>query len=566
MQPVCNVLAMSLSRLPWLPNAFLRVLALAVALVGATQQLAAATTFYIKSLPGDHVGQGNTYLHDLDTHIFDIELGRSNPEGPVNLMLIHLRPKDKPYLIDWTLWFTAPLAPGFSPQHYEGATRAHFVSPMAPGIDVGGQSRGCNKIEGRFTLIEFEFDENDTVTKLAIDFYQWCDPHIWWGSSAPLYGALRINSDVSIEPRVSLGNTLVRKGNAGTTDSFVTASLSFPSDQAVTATFTTVNGSAAAGEDFEETSGIVEFPPGFTSGPIYVPIKGNSVAKGDTTFNVVLTGSDVALGDEIAEVAITDPNSPISGFFANSEIGDWVGSGDYDQWIINRPWVVTPRDTSMTIMQYYNGREGVFAEFGDPGLWHLSFLPPIGQQLQLGHYEPVERAFSGNPDLAGLEARGNHHGCNTTSGNFTINTLDRNTNGDISKLDVRFRQRCENSPGELYGNLLVNSVLRQFSVANAQVRKPLLRKSISIGGEAVFQVTLNPPSTKRAYIEFSTLDGTALAGKNYLSTKRLLVFEPGQTSATVRIRLLRYKHGTHFFGLISGREIPVWNFYGVARL
>src|SRR5687767_4450492 len=55
--------------------------------------------------------------------------------------------------------------------------------------------------------------------------------------------------------------------------------------------------------------------------------------------------------------------------------------------------------------------------------------------------------------------------------------------------------------------------------------------------QAVFTVTMAPPATNSATVNFSTLDGTALAGSDYVATNGTLTFAAGQTSNTVSVTL-----------------------------
>ena len=62
-----------------------------------------------------------------------------------------------------------------------------------------------------------------------------------------------------IPPTLSVNNTSVTEGNAGTVNASFTVSLNHPSDQSVAVGYTTVNGSAIAGEDYELASGVLTF-------------------------------------------------------------------------------------------------------------------------------------------------------------------------------------------------------------------------------------------------------------------------------------------------------------------
>jgi hypothetical protein len=57
-------------------------------------------------------------------------------------------------------------------------------------------------------------------------------------------------------------------------------------------------------------------------------------------------------------------------------------------------------------------------------------------------------------------------------------------------------------------------------------------------GTAVVQVTLSGPARASVVVSYRTLDGTAKAGKDYVRTSGTLMFAAGQTSKSLRIKLI----------------------------
>ena len=58
------------------------------------------------------------------------------------------------------------------------------------------------------------------------------------------------------------------------------------------------------------------------------------------------------------------------------------------------------------------------------------------------------------------------------------------------------------------------------------------------GGNAVFQVTLSPPSTNTVTVQYRTVDGTATAGQDYQFTSGVLTFAPGVTNLPVSVPII----------------------------
>src|SRR5262249_31089976 len=120
-----------------------------------------------------------------------------------------------------------PVVPGM----YEGATRYPFQSPTHAGLDISGDGRGCNESTGRFGVLESSFDASGNVLSFAADFEQHCE-----GDAPALYGAIRFQSTLPIEPRLSIGDAAVIEGSAGAPVTF-TISLSQPSSSAVVVSY-----------------------------------------------------------------------------------------------------------------------------------------------------------------------------------------------------------------------------------------------------------------------------------------------------------------------------------------
>ncbi len=90
----------------------------------------------------------------------------------------------------------------------------------------------------------------------------------------------------------------VTEGNSGTVQLDVPFylvspdyALTSPSGKPVTITYTTLDGSATAGSDYDATSGTIVVPPGATSGVIHITVHGDQNKEGDETLLVSLTSA-----------------------------------------------------------------------------------------------------------------------------------------------------------------------------------------------------------------------------------------------------------------------------------
>jgi hypothetical protein len=80
------------------------------------------------------------------------------------------------------------------------------------------------------------------------------------------------------------------------------------------------------------------------------------------------------------------------------------------------------------------------------------------------------------------------------------------------------------------------------------------------GSTATFTVTLNPSNATSVSVNFSTADGTAIAGTDYAATSETVTFSPGMTAQTVTVPLLSTGgSGKTFYGKLSSPSgAAVW--------
>jgi large repetitive protein len=99
------------------------------------------------------------------------------------------------------------------------------------------------------------------------------------------------------EPAVSINNATVIKNAAGTSPAMFTVTLSAPSGETVTVPYSTADGTAVAGVDYQSASGTLTFPPGVITQTITVPVLGNPLFENSRTFDVNLgTPTNAKLG------------------------------------------------------------------------------------------------------------------------------------------------------------------------------------------------------------------------------------------------------------------------------
>jgi len=386
------------------------------------------TFLYFNSQPGDYIGQGQQFtLTPLDGIITT-----TRQDGGVH---VHFNGSSL-----WDLYFVAPDRGTLVPGMYEGALRWPFQG-TAPGLDVSGDSRGCNTLTGRFVVLEATYDAGGAVQSFAADYEQHCE-----GDPPALFGSVRINSTVSQAPRLSVNDVAVFEGNVGTGQAVFTVSLSTPSAGTVTLTYATADGTATAGSDYQAVSGTLTFPPGVTSRTVSVPIVGDMAAEGDESFLMNLTtsaGATIAFGTGTG--TILDDESVPTFLDFDSQPGDFIGQG--------QKFTFTPHDGAITVSRQDGG---VHVHFAGSASWDLFFVAPNGATLVPGTYEGALRwPFQGT--APGLSVFGGGRGCNTLTGRFVVFEASYDAGGAVQGFAADYEQHCEGGPAALFGRVRVNS-------------------------------------------------------------------------------------------------------------
>jgi ELWxxDGT repeat protein len=89
-------------------------------------------------------------------------------------------------------------------------------------------------------------------------------------------------------PSLSINDTRTTEGDTGATPARFMVSLQPAAKQTVTVDYSTSDGTAVAGQDYDATTGTLTFAPGETSKTINVPVRGDVFPENNETFFVTL--------------------------------------------------------------------------------------------------------------------------------------------------------------------------------------------------------------------------------------------------------------------------------------
>ena len=311
------------------------------------------------------------------------------------------------------------------------------------------------------------------------------------GSDVPTNYVLNgVPLGASAAPALSINNVTVNDGTAGATAAF-TVTLSQAAATAVTVGYTTADGTAIAGTDYTATSGTLTFSPGTLSQSISVPIKPDTAAKSNLTFQVNLSG---AVGATLATTAGTGtivdtiPPPASSSATASFEVtSDW-GTGFGGQITLSN-----------------NGSTAI-------NNWTLAFN--------------WDRSITSIWNASIVSHTGNQYVITNAGWNATIAPGGTATVG------------FEGSPGSVGNDVpatyVLNGVALGAGVPSLNINSASVNDG-SAGTTAVFTVILSQASTSTVTVNYATADGTAHAGTDYEAASGTLTFSPGTLSHSISV-------------------------------
>jgi Ca2+-binding RTX toxin-like protein len=372
--------------------------------------------------------------------------------------------------------------------------------------DGGAWAAGANSgATGRFTMerinptiagIDSNWRTNDGLTRNGTD-----------ATENPIYGTPKSANSSGAVPAVSISNADITEGNAGTTIASFTVTLSHPTSQTVTVTYGTEDGTAktADGDYVGIPSGTVTFNPGETSKTINVTVNGDIKYEADETFTVKLNGATNAAIAPDANTGtgtiLNDDGQPIASI---SPATISIDEGNSDAVFVT--FTVTLSNSSDEVVEiFYNTVDGT-AITSDLDYSETSgslIFNPGGELTQT-----ITIAVYGDTKFEPNET-------------FEV-TLTGATNASISTTDHTS-----------IATILNDDPMPTVSISPIEVSK-LEDNSDTVA--YTFTVSLSNASSETITVNYSTQDGTATEGEDYIGASGTLTFNPGGTlSRTITV-------------------------------
>ena len=296
----------------------------------------------------------------------------------------------------------------------------------------------------------------------------------------------------SAGPSIAISDVSVAEGNAGARNATIVVSLSAPAARTVSVSYATANGTAAAGSDYDTASGKLTFAPGQTSQSIVIPVRGDRVAEADESFVVNLRsakGAAIAKGRGYVSIQDDEPRVSIVGVTC-------VEGNAGTTPLTNTVSLSAAYDAPVTVN--YATSDGTAAAGSDyqaqTGM--VTFAPgetskPIAVQV-IGDARPEADELL-------------HVNLNGASTNALI---DRGRgNGIVVDDEVHLSISSNQAPREVTTSM-------------------------------TFWVGLSAPAAEAMVFNFSTQNGTAIAGQDYVATTGTLTFTAGEMSKLITVTIL----------------------------
>jgi hypothetical protein len=308
----------------------------------------------------------------------------------------------------------------------------------------------------------------------------------------------------------------VVEGNAGATTAAVVVSLSAPAQKTVSVNFTTTDGTANAGSDYDAANGKLVFAPGETNKTILIPVRSDRLGELDESFFVTLSGArgaNAKISDGQGLVTIADDEPRIW-------ISDWeYFEGDSGTSYFTIPvFLSVPNDEWDESRAYDMAVSVSFAWQDGAAVAGVDFLPTTGT-LSFAPGETtktIELAIYGDRLVEGHES----FFVNLSGAQNALIVPDQ---GKVTILD--------NEP--------------EISIYDAYYT-----------GESTFTFTvgISPLYDDPVTVNFATADGTAIAGADYVATSGTLTFAPGERFKTITVEVLNPTEtpGKYFYVQLSG--------------
>ena len=295
-------------------------------------------------------------------------------------------------------------------------------------------------------------------------------------------------------PSISIADATVVEGNAGVANASFAVTLSQASGQTITVSYASSNGAAVAGSDFTTASGTLTFAPGVTTQTIQVAVTGDALNEADESFAVTLSNPTNA----------TLARAAASGTISNDDL---------------------PPSISIADIVVQEGNAGTTA-----AVFTISLSAASGQAVSVGYSTSPGTAAAG-ADYQTVS------GTATIAAGATSTTVTVPVVGDTAlEPDETFLLNLAGPVNATIARAQASAVIvNDEGLPTLSIADVALAEGNSGTSNAVFTVTMSGPGLQETRVAWTTADGTAAAGTDYVAGSGTLVIAAGATSGTITV-------------------------------
>lgn len=306
-----------------------------------------------------------------------------------------------------------------------------------------------------------------------------------------------INDDVAPTPDISINDVTVTEGNTGTVNAVFTVTLSTPTTKTVTLNYATANGTALAPGDYTAASGTINFAPNETTKTITVVVRGDTTDEPNENFVVNLSN------------------------VTNANVGDGQGQGT----IVDDEGAPQLSIANASVVEGNTGTANM--------VFTVTLAPASGQTVTV-----TATAANGSAKSPG------DYTATTTNLTFasgeTTKTVTVPVAGDnIDEVDevlYVLLSAPTNAAIATGGGRGIGTIKDDDATPTVTIEDVSIGEGNSGGRTAVFKLTLSAPSGQLVKVTYSTSNGTAIGGDDFVNVGgQEIAFTVGQTVTAARV-------------------------------
>ncbi|SFO57658.1 Ca2+-binding protein, RTX toxin-related [Cohaesibacter marisflavi] len=337
-------------------------------------------------------------------------------------------------------------------------------------------------------------------------------------------GIIEDNDGSGSDLALFVSDPIIHEGDSGTKQAVFEIRLSEAPTSSISLAYQTVDGSAVAGVDYTAKSGTVTFQAGQTVATIAVDISGDTTTEGDEFFNLVVTpNSSIAnsVEDSTGTAYLLDDDAGSGNQPVVSLSGGVMEEADYQTYLYFTVTLSEPSSDTVTV-RATTREDGSATALSDYYTKYdtITFAPGETEQK-------VIISILADSDVENYE-------------NFSV-VLYEPTNAVLA-----------GGEDSISATGIIQDDDGSATDVSLFVSDPVVSEGTTSGKQVFFELQLSQPSSSDITLSYSTENGTATAGQDYVAKSGTVTFLAGQTVASVGVTLLNdtVSEGDEIFSLV----------------